>query len=258
MFTLPIILYLTFWIVASGMLFVIPEFNLGENAASYYSNIIQIISSSITAVLCWRTISIFERNDPMRLVWLLMGMGVFNWCVGEILYAGYIFVHNGTETPYTWYSDIGFLLFHPFVVAGLIVFARAISVPPPVWGIALSVTTLIIALTISFNFSFVNLMQATYDLERITIVAYMLFDPILVATTVLTASLLTGGQLAYPWWFCSIGLILYYMSNVLFNILSAQGTYVSGIWSDLGWPLSFALIGIAPMLVYNMFNNSVE
>lgn len=255
MFTLSISLYLFFWLIVSGILFVIPELNLGENAASYYSNIIQIIASATTGILCWRTMFIFERNDPMRQVWLLMGAGVFSWCIGQVLYAGYIYVHNGTEPPYLWYSDIGFLLIQPFIVIALFTFARAISVPPPIWGIALSTLILIAALMISFQNDYVNLMQATYDLERLSIIAYMLFDPILVATTVLTASLLSGGQLAYPWWFCSAGLMLYYLSNLLFNLLSAEGIYVSGTWADLGWTLSFTLIGIAAMLVYNVLHH---
>ena len=256
MFTLSIGFYLFFWLLTSSMLFIVPELNLGEHAASYYSNIIQIISSFITAILCWRTMLVFERSDAMRWVWLLMGAGVFSWCIGETLYAGYIFFHNGTETPFTWYSDIGFLLFQPFIVIALFTFAKAISVKPPGWGIILSILILTFALYISFQFSYDNLMQDGTDIERLTTISYMLFDPILIAATVLTASLLSGGQLAYPWWFCSAGLTLYYLSNLLFNILSAQDTYVSGTWADLGWPLSFTLIGIAAMLVFNMLNNN--
>lgn len=255
MINLSIKLYLLLWLFISGALFIIPELSLGPNAASYYSNIIQIASSAITAILCWRTMLVFEHNDPMRLVWLLIGAGVFSWCIGEILYAGYIFIHSGAETPYPWYSDIGFLLIQPLIIIALFIFTRAIAITPPTWGIILSIIVLIIALTISIKTSYENLLQASSDVERLAEISYMLFDPILIFVTVLTASVPGSGQLAYPWWFCFVGLTMYYLSNVVFNIQTAQEIYISGTWTDLGWPLSFTLIGMSAMLVYNMLHH---
>jgi hypothetical protein len=256
MFSLSIGFYLLIWLTASSILFIIPELNLGNNAASYYSNIIQIISSFTTAILCWRTIFIFKRKDPMRSIWLLIGIGVFSWCIGEVFYAGYIFINDGAETPFPWYSDIGFLMIQPFIVLALFKFIKTMSIFPPIWGIILALMVLMGALFITFELEYASLLQSNNDAERLAVMAYMLFDPILIATTVLTASLLGGGRLAYPWWFCSAGLSLYYASNLFQLFGVAEGTYVSGTWTDLGWPLSFALIGVATMLVYNMLHST--
>lgn len=251
-------LYLAIWIVISGLLFVVPEFNLGENAASYYSNLIQITSALISTILCWRTMATFERSDPMYLVWLFIGAGVFSWCIGQSLYTGYVILSNGAEAPYPWYSDIGYLGIAPLIVTGLLIFIRAISVPPPTWGITLSVTLFIISLIASMQLLYPNFRAASSSIEYLAVMGYMLFDPILLTVTILTASLMAGGQLAYPWWFCFGGLILYYLANLILHFQLAQNQYVSGSWMDLGWVLSFTLIGVAAMLVYDMLNVEIK
>ena len=250
-------LYLAFWVLMSGLLFVVPELGLGANAASHYSNIIQIVSALVCAILCWRTMAIFERNDSMYWVWLFIGAGVFSWFIGQSLYAGYVVINNA-EPPYPWYADIGYLAIQPLIVIGLIIFIRNMPISPPIWGAVLSIVLFIIAMIISIQLLYPNLIQATNDIEYITVIGYILFDPVLLAVTVLTASLMAGGQLAYPWWFCFGGLTLYYLANVIFHYQLAQNQYVSGNWVDIGWVLSFVLIGMAPMLVYDMMNVEEE
>lgn len=247
-------LYLIFWVIMSGLLFAVPQFDLGPNAASYYSNLMQSISALSGAILCWRTMAICERSDPMYLVWLFIGAGVFSWCMGQSLYTGYVILNNGAELPYPSVADIGYLLIQPFIVIALLIFIRAIAVPPPIWGMALSIALFIIALAISVQLLYPNLLEASSSIVSLVVIMYMSFDPILLAVTVLTASLMAGGQLAYPWWFCLGGLMLYYLSNVIFHFQLAQNLYISGSWVDLGWILSFVLIGIAAMLVYDMLN----
>lgn len=251
-------LYLAFWIVMSGLLFVVPELNLGENAVSYYSNFIQIMSALVCAILCWRTMAIFERSDPMYLVWLFIGAGVFSWCVAQSMYTGYVILYDGAEPSYPWYSDIGYLAIAPLIVTGLLIFIMAISVPPPTWGIALSLTLFIISLITSIQILYPNFRAASSVIEYLAVMGYMLFDPILLTVTVLTASLMAGGQLAYPWWFCFGGLILYYLADLIYHIQINQNQYVSGGWIDLCWTLSFALIGVAAMLVYDMMNVEIK
>lgn len=244
-------LYVFFWVFANGLLFIVSALTLGTYSASYYSNIIQILSSFITAALCFNTMLVFRYNDTMRLVWLLMGAGVLSWCIGQFLYTWYIIVHSGTETPYISYADIGYLLNQPFTVASLFMFIRAMSIPPPTWGIILAAVMLELSLTV-FQVSYVNLLQTNTLVESLSVVLYMLFDSTLIASTVLTASLLSSKYLTHPWWFCLAGLMLHYLTNIVFNIKAAQGIYVSGTWIDLGWTLSFNLIGITAILVYNM------
>lgn len=247
----PINLYLFFWVFANGLLFVISELTLGTYSTAYYSNVMQLLSSFTTAVLCFNTMLAFRYNDTMRLVWLLMGAGVLSWFIGQSLYTGYIIVHNGMETPYIWYADIGFLLNQPFTVASLFMFIRAMSIAPPTWGIIFATVMLEMSLTV-FQVNYVNLLQTNTIVESLTVVLYMLFDATLIASTVLTASLLSSKCLTHPWWFCLAGLMLHYLTNVVFNIKSAQEIYVSGTWTDLGWILSFNLIGVTAILVYNM------
>lgn len=252
MFTPAIFQYVLFWLVMSGILFIVPDLGLGIKAAADYSNILQILASISCLLLCLRTMAVFPRDDPMRLAWGLIGAGVLSWGIGQSLYAGYGIVNNGTEPPYIWFSDIGFLMTQPLITAALLIFARALATPPPLWGIITSLLVFFIAAGLAFNGAIDNLKDASSLIEKLAVLAYVLFDPMLLAVTIFSASLLTGGLLARPWWVCFSGLVLYFTSNRLFEMQSAQESYVSGSWVDLGWVLSFMLIGVASMMAYDM------
>lgn len=258
MYTKGTIFYISFWIVLCGLLFILPILGFGEQAASYYSNLIQVLSALTTAVVCWRTSSVFERGDPMRPMWALMGMGVLSWGLGQALYAGYVIFNQGEEPPYPWFSDIGFLLIQPCIFVALIIFARALDIRPPAWGILAAVIVVLGAVFFAINASQENIQKADTLIAYLAILAYVIFDPVLLGMTVLSASLLTSGMLALPWWFCFAGLILYYLSNRSFEILTAQEQYVSGSFVDLGWPLAYMLIGVAAMITYNILHPDAD
>lgn len=244
--------YIVIWILASGLLFAVPLLPLGDHAAAYYSNLIQILSAIAAAVLCLRTWQALESGDPMRLVWGLMGIGVLSWGIGQIFYTGYVLTQGGEDPPYPWFSDIGFLLMPPLIIAALGVFIRSMQVRPPVWGLVVTFLVLLGTLALSLG-PFLESWREEESLAAVWVNGgYALFDPVLLATTVLSASLLSGGLLALPWWLCFGGLLLYYLSNRLFDLLSAQDLYTSGSWADLGWPLAFTLIGLAAMVTYHI------
>ncbi|KOR29037.1 hypothetical protein TI03_03325 [Achromatium sp. WMS1] len=254
MITPLIAIYTGVWILLSGILFVIPVVGLGADVASYYSNAIQILATIVSTIFCIRAMKAFERGDPLRTVWGLIGIGVLSWGIGQMLYTGYIILHNGEETPYPWFSDIGFLMIQPLIIIGLGIFMKAMAVRPPIWGIISAIVVLLLSMFFAFNAIQGNLDAAETSIEYLTYVCYMIFDPILLAMTILTASLLPGGLLTRPWWFCFGGLIFYYLSNRVYDLQNAQNLYSSGSWVDLGWPFSFTLIGVAAILAYDMVN----
>ncbi|KOR28288.1 hypothetical protein TI04_11350 [Achromatium sp. WMS2] len=244
--------YIIIWLGLSGLLLAMPILGFNSNIVSYYSNLIQILSPLITAIICFRTAQAFGTKDPLYKVWLLIGAGVLSWSIGQILYTGYILVNNGAETPYPWYSDIGFLMVQPLIISALFIFINTMGVHPPTWGIAISMVLLIIFLVLALQATWPNITDSTDLAKQLASVGYAIFDPLLLATTALSASVIAGGIMASQWWTCFAGLLLYFLSNRFYDFETANDSYVSGNWPDLGWPLSFVLIGIAAMLAYNM------
>lgn len=241
------------WLAACIALPIAGAFEASETFLIYYSNFIQIGGALFGAVLCYRTVFIFEADDTMRKVWLFLGSGVLAWGLGAVLYFSYQLANNGAEPPYPWFSDIGYLLMVPLIVISLVIFKRALRVPAPTWGIAAGIIMFAAALGIALWSGKGNLGQADSLLAAVVQIAYMLLDPLLLGMTMYSASLLAGGLAALPWWFGLGGLVLYYIGNISFDFLLARDQYATGSIVDTTWPLAFGLIAVAAMLTYNMF-----
>lgn len=243
---------ITAWLSACIGLLVLYFSPVDPSLRVWYSNGLQISSAFICAILCFRAMTAFEAGDPMRKVWGLLGSGIFAWSCGALLWASYQYLHPGEETPYPWYSDIGYLTMPPLVIAGLLMLKRALQVPAPTWGILTTIWVLIIALAFQVWSSLEGLKAAENIQTYAAVIGYMVMDPFLLATTVLSASILGGGLMAMPWWVVLLGVLSIYMGDLGYNFLIAQGIYQTGMPIDLGWIIGFGCIAAAAMMNYKL------
>jgi hypothetical protein len=217
-----------------------------------YSNIIQIAASLVAALLCFRTMRAFAPGAPMRMVWALLGSGVFAWCVGAIIYALYQWTNGGAEPPYPWYSDIGYLLMMPLVALGMSRFQYLQEFETPGWAIIAGAALFVISLVTGFSSSQEALQEAQSAAEYNVEIAYIVLDPLLLSMTVMVASVLAGGGAAVAWWYVLGGLVLHYFGNVAFNYQVANHSYATGGLTDVTWPLAFGLIAMSALMTHAM------
>ena len=108
------------WLVLGFLILLFAALDVDATFRLYYSNVMQTLSPLLSALLCYRTMADFPKGSPMRKVWGFLGSGRLAWGIGAILFSSYPLLNNGAETPYPYYSDIGYLSLVPLVVTALL------------------------------------------------------------------------------------------------------------------------------------------
>jgi hypothetical protein len=191
---------------------------------------------------CLLRAAMVERE---RLAWGLLGVGLAAWTGGEIYYSAAL---AGAETvPIPSLADAGYLLFYPLAYAALIVLMRNRigSFPVARWLDGLVVGTAIAALAAAVALGPIVEASTSGDVAAVvTNLAYPIADLTLL-TLVFTASAFTGWRPGLTWLTLGSGLIVLAVSDGVYLLQSAQGTYAEGGILDVAWPLGALLLASA-------------
>ena len=179
-----------------------------------------------------------------RTAWLLIGLGVLAWSLGEVYYTAVLWDAEVIAIPSP--ADVGYLLLPPLALAGILLLlrARARSVPR-----TLLVDGVIAGLAVG-AFSAALVFDAVLDnvegnaLAVATNLAYPLGDLVLLSLIV-GALAGTGWRLDRTWMLLAIGVSTFWLADSLYLVKTAEGTFVSGGPIDTGWWAGLFLIAIA-------------
>ena len=211
------------WVGATMLLTVFPLMGTDPQFRLYYSNALQTLSSLIAAFLCFSAMSAFPDQSPLRKVWAAIGAGVLAWGIGATIFGAYPLLNAGAETPYPYYSDIGYLLTGPFIIVGLLIFKKSLGLETPVWGMILALVLLLVSGYFAYKANWEGVMDPDLAMKA-TAIGYLVFDPVLLAVTILTASSFSGGEVGKAWWYVVIGILLYFIANQAYTYLVGQET----------------------------------
>lgn len=207
----------------------------------YYSNAGQVLVTLVSSLYCFATMRAFPAQSPLGKVWGAIGAGLLSWAIAAGIFAAYPILNAGADTPYPSFADPFYLLAPPLMTIGLILFKRSAGLVSPVWGKALALA----ALGVFGYFAYAANAKGLADpglFMRLVSIGYLLFDPILIAFTLLTASAFRGGDVAASWWYVVGGIFLYFIANQLYTYFVGIEQYTSGSPVDAGWLLGFGLI----------------
>ncbi len=211
----------------------------------YYFSFFQFFTSLVAAFFCFRTARVLEAGDTTRSAWNFLSVGLLCWSAGALLEGLYPVLHQGEDSPFPWYADIGFLLITPFVIIALSTFRRGLNIKIPPWGWIAAIILFLGAFGLAFQLNF----EAFEGLSSIAItvtMAYIIFDSLLLAMMVSVASTLAGGIISRPWQTALAGWFIFYLGDVSYTYLrNVDRADIGGVWLDLSWPIAFGLIALS-------------
>lgn len=229
------------WLLGTGALIAMPFAGVSDGFRLYYSNAGQVSISLVSALICFSTMNAFPSESALGKVWGAIAAGILAWAIAAAIFASYPLLNSGEDTPFPYYSDIFYLMTSPLMTVGLLMFKRSAGLESPLWGKMLALVALLGTGFMAYRANAEGLADPDLTL-KLTTMGYFAFDPILFSVTLLTASSFRGGDVAASWWFVVAGILLYYISNQLYNYLVISEQYTTGSPIDAGWMLGFGLI----------------
>lgn len=195
-----------------------------------------------SAAACLLRAALVRRE---RGVWALLGVGLLLYAGGEIYYAAMLAGQASVPIPSP--ADAGYLAFYPLAYAALIALLRARIGAFPVarWLDGLIVGSAVAALAAAFALGpIVDASSEGQTLAVATNLAYPIADLTLL-TMVATAASFTGWRPGRSWAVLGAGLLLLAVSDGVYLLQAAKGTYVEGTILDAGWPCGVLLVACA-------------
>jgi diguanylate cyclase (GGDEF)-like protein len=185
---------------------------------------------------------VFVRAE--RVPWLLLGLGLSLWTVGDLYY---VFALSDRDVvPIPSLSDPFYLAFYPvvYVALGLLLRARMARFRGHLWLDGVIASLAVAALGAAVIFDEVISTTGGSALVVATNLAYPLADLLLLALVVAMFGL-TGWRVDRTWGFVAAGFAVFAIADSVYLYETAVGTYVEGGTLDVGWPAALVLIACA-------------
>jgi diguanylate cyclase (GGDEF)-like protein len=195
-----------------------------------------------SAAACLLRAALVHRE---RLTWVLLGVGLLLYTGGEIYYAAVLAGQASVPIPSP--ADGGYLAFYPLAYVALIALLRARIGAFPVarWLDGAIVGSAVAALAAAFALG--PILDASSEGQTLAVatnLAYPIADLTLL-TMVATAASFTGWRPGRSWAVLGAGLLLLAISDGVYLLQAAKGTYVEGTILDAGWPCGVLLVACA-------------
>mgnify|MGYP001161694033 CR=1 FL=1 len=203
---------------------------------------VHLVVMTVGAGLCFARAA-SERRE--RLAWTLIGSGLLFWIAGETYFT--VVLWDDPSPPVPSPADIGFLLFPPFMFAGIILVlrSRVRGLPRTLWvdGVtaALAVGAVSAAVVVE------TVLDATSGEDRLAVItnlAYPVADLVLVGVIV-GAVAARGWRVDRTLGLLLAGVLSFWLSDSLYLVLTAKGEWESGGAFDAGWWATAIFVGAA-------------
>jgi diguanylate cyclase (GGDEF)-like protein len=191
------------------------------------------------AGLCGARAITRRRN---RGAWAAVTIGMAFYAAGDMYYS--LVFQNASNVPFPSIDDALYLSFYPGIYVGVVLLLRSRvgRLPAGVWLDGLIGGLAVAALGATLVFGAVLKDTHGAALTVATNLAYPLADLLLLGILVGIMAL-TGWSLRGEWPLIAIGFLIFAVTDAIYLLQTADGTYVSGAWLDVGWPAATALIG---------------
>jgi len=214
------------------------------------------LGATVTCLWCARQI---RRHSPWESSgWLLIGLAVFIYMLGDLVWTYYEVIRHVTVPTPSW-ADLFYVAFYVPLLAGTLCFLRPLSSA----GRARILLDSALLTSAAGILSWYYLVGPLWRQSEISVlgksvnIAYCLGDLavlVCVAALVSTARLARGVRSAMG--ILAVGMLAMSVADTLYWFSVATARYQSGQWGDLGWNVGCALIACAPLVAARAAANS--
>jgi diguanylate cyclase len=191
--------------------------------------------------------------------WLLIGVAMLMFAVGDVVYGIYEVVLQVESVPYPGWPDVFYLLSYVFfawaIFSAALSYRKLVDVKMP---LVISAAAGVVALGVIYRFVLIPVLAADAAwAEKALNVAYPVLDVLLELApalfVVLVVRQLGGGKLAWPWLVVAAGVALLALADSGYSYLMAHDAYEAGAIVDMGWAFGYGLIAIGASVARDVF-----
>lgn len=192
------------------------------------------------------------RRDAGSRAWLMIGLGVFFWGIGELIWVAYSGMLN-VEVPYPGWADVFYVGAYPFIFVGVLMLPHMHTRK---WErVRLSLDALAGTVAVAAIMWTFYLKDAIYLdseaglLENSINLAYPVGDLILLVGLVVLATRRSKYQFDGRLLLLALATLLTTVADIAYVLQLEDGSYVDGGRLDALWLLDYGLYAVAALLV---------
>ncbi|MFZ5876789.1 MAG: diguanylate cyclase [Nitrospirota bacterium] len=223
--------------------FAIGNYGLGfaQWTVHWWADTAWTLASLLTGLRCLQTAK--HQHEPYRRAWILFGAACLSWFLG-MLYWDYQELVRRTVTPFPAWSDVGFMLFAPLCMAGMVSYrAEAPTAQVTLKQICnLGIIVSAIAIAAPVILSTALRTSSESRLYLATAVTYPVLYLAVLVFGVVCLWLYVWGENRRVFALLLAGVGVHAMTDTLYASALLGRTYEAGNYLDVYWIVGFALI----------------
>lgn len=209
-----------------------------------YSDIIAVVVAVLPVITSLYIFSYFERENPEKMVWLVLVGGLVLWLVGEIVWLYYEGLME--IDPFPSLADAPWMLGYAFIIAALVLQYKTVSVKlERIYTVGIAVLMVILGVIIAFLLGYpIAIYEEFTVLEKIISMFYPTADLFLLYIALLITGLYWAGKLGYSWLLIALGIVFYAVGDLWFAYLEWLEIYPEVAWHpvDFTWIIGDLLV----------------
>jgi two-component system cell cycle response regulator len=211
---------------------------LDEFFQKWVNDAIVLVCAAVCLLRAWS-----QRGE--RLAWLMLGLGMASWALGNVYYSVYLINRNPLPIPSI--ADGLWLGIYPFSYIGvaLLLRSRLATWRTSMWLDSVIAATAVAA--VSADVVVATVVRSSAHLSTaasLTNLAYPIGDLVLLAMAI-GAIALEGWRADRTWFALTAGFAAFTVTDGLFAVKTANGSYQVGTIIDAGWLLAAVLVAWA-------------
>jgi hypothetical protein len=202
---------------------------IGGSTILWFYDLSIIVMAGFSAVLSLLLARSYGKREVLRTIWLLLGLGLGLWALGEAIWA-YNELVVQSEELFPGPADIVWVLgYIPLFVAMYLRYKSLATVPERNRLIALIAIFAALVAVVSYYLLYPILTDPeSTPLEIFISVLYPVGDLVVALGAILIFLVLTGGALSRPWMMIAAGFFILSIADMIFTYADWQEIYATG------------------------------